>query len=234
MRANSGIALGLVLFGASALSQSGAEPLAPTLENDAALKVFSVHIDHTPKQPWPGNGIYLGNGYVLTAAHVAGHAPETNPHVVIDGRALQTTMVREGQFEQDDLSLLRIDDTAIPGPLRPLHVTLCEKVPELRSSVIVVTPEATARSTLALPSGISQFLLERFPTLIPDVATTGNSGSGVFDARSQCLLGIMSRKLSLIAHRVENGKMVQETRDVAKYFVSSDNIRKALPADVKF
>ena len=31
--------------------------------------------------------------------------------------------------------------------------------------------------------------------MISDVATTGNSGSGVFDAGNKCLLGIMSRKI---------------------------------------
>jgi hypothetical protein len=35
----------------------------------------------------------------------------------------------------------------------------------------------------------------KFSTLISDVATTGNSGSGVFDAGNKCLLGIMSRKI---------------------------------------
>jgi hypothetical protein len=201
---------------------------------DAALKVFAVHIDRTPKQGWPGFGIYLGNGYVLTASHVIGRAAETRPHVVIDGQVLQTTVVREGKFEQDDLTLLRVDDTPLPMLLRLRHVTLCDTIPPLRSGVIVVTPEATARSVLARPLALGPALLNRFPTLIADVATTGNSGSGVFDARTQCLLGIMSRKLSIISQRTENGKSVPETRDVAKYFVSSDIIREALPPDVKF
>ena len=37
---------------------------------------------------------------------------------------------------------------------------------------------------------------KRFSTVISDVATTGNSGSGVFDAGQKCLLGIMSRKIT--------------------------------------
>jgi hypothetical protein len=37
-------------------------------------------------------------------------------------------------------------------------------------------------------------LRSKFSTLIADVATTGNSGSGVFDPNHECLLGIMSRK----------------------------------------
>jgi hypothetical protein len=36
--------------------------------------------------------------------------------------------------------------------------------------------------------------------VISDVATTGNSGSGVFDAGQKCLLGIMSRKITVRAN----------------------------------
>ena len=34
----------------------------------AGLTALTVHINRTPKQSWPGYGIYLGNGLVLTAA----------------------------------------------------------------------------------------------------------------------------------------------------------------------
>jgi hypothetical protein len=54
----------------------------------------------------------------------------------------------------------------------------------------------------------------RIPAVIQDVATTGNSGSGVFAAGGKCLLGLMSRKIFIrpIGPNVE-------TRDMAKYFV---------------
>jgi hypothetical protein len=63
----------------------------------------------------------------------------------------------------------------------------------------------------------------KFNALIADVATTGNSGSGVFDPNQKCLLGIMSRKF-----------MIQTTegeRDVAKYFVPAVQVRSFLPAE---
>jgi hypothetical protein len=42
--------------------------------------------------------------------------------------------------------------------------------------------------------------------VIKDVATTGNSGSGVFDLGQKCLLGIMSRKISVtVMVRERNG-----------------------------
>ena len=62
--------------------------VSPTLAQTAAVELFpyAVHVDRTPKQTWPGYGVYLGGGYVLTAAHVVGRASETQPHVVVNGR----------------------------------------------------------------------------------------------------------------------------------------------------
>jgi hypothetical protein len=48
-----------------------------------------------------------------------------------------------------------------------------------------------ARSHIVSPQILPE-LRGKFPTLIGDVATTGNSGSGV--PKHKCLLGIMSRK----------------------------------------
>jgi hypothetical protein len=63
----------------------------------------------------------------------------------------------------------------------------------------------------------------KFNTLIADVATTGNSGSGVFDPNQKCLLGIMSSKFT--THTTEG------ERDVAKFFVPAAQIRSFLPAE---
>jgi hypothetical protein len=57
--------------------------------------------------------------------------------------------------------------------------------------------------------------------LIADVASTGNSGSGVFDQTRKCLLGIMSRKF------------VSDGRDIAKYFVPANEIREFLPVELR-
>ena len=51
------------------------------------------------------------------------------------------------------------------------------------------------------------------------VATTGNSGCGVFDANRNCLLGIMSRKITVTP--TGGGA----PKDVAKYFVPAPAIR---------
>src|ERR1700676_4298503 len=53
------IPLTLILFASSV----AAEPASPS-DTDASLKVYAVNVNRTPKQSWPGYGIYLGKGLV--------------------------------------------------------------------------------------------------------------------------------------------------------------------------
>lgn len=66
--------------------------------------------------------------------------------------------------------------------------------------------------------------------MIRDVANTGDSGSGVFDAQLRCLLGIMSRKIS-VARRDAVGSR-QGVKDIAKYFVPAATIAAFLPPEL--
>ena len=96
--------------------------------------------------------------------------------------------------------------------------------------MIVAIPEGTARSRIVSPYLIAKAQRSRFSTLIGDVATTGNSGSGVFDATRKCLLGIVSRKF--FRQMQADGKTV--SIDVAKYFVPASMIRNFIPAEYRF
>ena len=60
----------------------------------------------------------------------------------------------------------------------------------------MVDATSASRSHIASPSMLNFIIRNKFATLISDVATTGNSGSGVFDPNHKCLLGIMSRKFT--------------------------------------
>jgi len=213
----------------AAASQASAEA---ALE-DAALKTFAVHIDRSPKQSWPGYGIYLGNGLILTAAHVAGNVAKTKPHVLIAGQDLPAALVKQGSLDETDLTLLSVDAAKLPVRLQMRRLPLCDRPPFAGEAVVVVIPEGTARSRVVPPNAIPPRIRGRFDTLIPDVATTGNSGSGVFDARDQCLLGIMSRKISVSLGQAWPGAPVL-TRDIAKYFVPVGEIKAFIPASVSF
>ena len=94
-----------------------------------------------------------------------------------------------------DLTLLSIDEQKLPIYLQMRRMPLCENRPWPGEPVIVAIPEGTARSHIMSPALLPSDVRKRFSTVISDVATTGNSGSGVFDAGQKCLLGIMSRKI---------------------------------------
>ena len=183
---------------------------------------FAVHIERTPPQSWPGYGIYLGDGYVVTAAHVAGRAAETRPRVVVDGRALPTGVVKEGTFETNDLTLLRVEPRDLPGRLQLRRLSLCTSPPTPGQPVLVAIPEGAAPSHILAPARLPREFSARFPTVIADVETTGNSGSGVFDALRGCLMGIMSRKIETVTK--SPGDLRETRRPIAKYFVPAATI----------
>jgi hypothetical protein len=228
------LAISFVIAGASAEL-----PSAQALPDDADLKLFAVHINPTRPQSRPGYGVYLGNGFVLTAAHVPGHFWHfwqfwrTMPHVDFAGQDLPAAFVKEGSYEDVDLTLLSIDSTKLPVSLQTRRMPLCATPPIADETVVVATPEGIARSHVLPQAMVPPDMRGRFDTLIGDVATTGNSGSGVFDAEKQCLLGIISRKISV---RLPGNPLGAPARtvDIAKYFVLASDIKAFIPDGVSF
>ncbi len=221
-----GVAFGTCLLGA-------ASSPAASAPDDEALRAYAVHINRTPPQPWPGYGIYLGNGLIITAAHVPGDVPKTKPHVLVDGEDLPAVLVKQGVFDEVDLTLLSVDSAKLPVRLRMRRLSLCERPPYPGEAVVTAIPEGVATSHVLPPQAIPRDLRGRFDTVIADVATTGNSGSGVFDAWSKCLLGIMSRKISVGRRGAGLGTLVHAV-DIAKYFVPARQIRAFIPPHVAF
>ena len=136
----------------------------------SALTALAVHINHTPQQPWPGYGIYLGNGLILTASHVAGDFAQTKPHVVIAGQDLPAALVKQGSLDSVDLTLLSIDGTKLPVGLQMRRTPLCEHPPFAGERVVVAIPEGTAPSRILPRQAIPADLRGRFDTAIADVA----------------------------------------------------------------
>jgi trypsin-like peptidase len=220
--------IGLVLATA-ALASLGLARAQPT---DDSLRIYAVDIWQDPPQSWgPGRGVYLGKGLVLTAAHVVGSVAHTKPRVHIVGMELPATAIREGNSERVDLTLLSVDEQKLPVYLRMRRMPLCDNKPWPGEPVIVAIPEGTARSHIMLPSLLPAKYQKRFSTVISDVATTGNSGSGVFDAGQKCLLGIMSRKIYVPANSEDPES---KEKDIAKYFVPASTIRAFIPTEYRF
>jgi hypothetical protein len=200
--------------------------------DDRALQLFAVNVLSSPQQARPGlYGIYLGNGLVITAAHVAGHAGSANPIVLVAGRSLEAKFVKEGDFETVDLTLLSIDARLLPPNLGLRMMPICSQPPLVGQKVVVATPQAIAHSRIMSPHLLPADVSERFNTVIPDVATTGNSGSGVFDAVEQCLMGVMSRKIqTTTTTSTMRGAPQKSVRDIAKYFVPAAQIQEFIGA----
>ncbi|WP_057856296.1 S1 family peptidase [Bradyrhizobium lablabi] len=199
---------------------------------DDTLLPYAVSIHQTPMQSWgPGAGIYLGKGLFITAAHVAGRSWLTRPKIAIAGSEYPTRVIKEGSFEGTDLTLLSVEEELLPARLRLRRNSICTDPPSPGQQVVTIVPGSAVRSHILAPDRLPIGTRGRFSTVIADVARTGNSGSGVFDVKHKCLLGIMSRKISQSFSRP--GTRKTETRDIAKYFVPASEIAAFLPAHLQ-
>ncbi len=207
---------------------------APAQDVDDSLRFYAVHIDRTPKQSWTGYGVYLGAGLVITAAHVVGWAFWNKPRVEIGGKDFAAKVVKEGSLSTVDVTLLSVDERELPVSLGLRRMPLCRMAPFPGEPVIVATQEGMARSQVMPPYALPLHVPPKFTTVISDVATTGNSGSGVFDENKKCLLGIVSRKISEVLTKQENGQAVRESLDIAKYFVPAPTIAEFLASELRF
>ena len=183
-----------------------------------------------PRGEMRGYGVYLGKGLILTAAHVVSSGGRTQPTVRIANLELPVKPIRQGSLEQVDLALLAVDQAKLPVSLQLRRMPLCRMFPQADEDVIVAIPEGIAHSTIMSPRLLPPNLRAKFSTVIKDVATTGNSGSGVFDAYRGCLLGIMSRK---IFDRDSGFLGMTKEKDIAKYFVPAATIANFIPSEYR-
>jgi S1-C subfamily serine protease len=213
---------------ALAVTLACATPLAGSAraeDSDRSLLLNAVAINQDTHFR-SGVGIYLGNGFVLTASHVVGRAPLG---VTIAGRDLPARVIKQDSFEQSDLALLAIDEGQLPVPLRPKRVSLCRAPPWAGEDIVTVVPEEIVHSQVLSPVWLPREV-RKYGTVISDVARTGNSGSGVFDAKDNCLLGIMSRKITESFSQKKSE--TTGTIDIAKYFIPASVITAFLPKGI--
>jgi len=208
--------LSTILF-VKALAAQGVEQ-----NREVGAWIAMARIIHNGNQP-SGPGVYLGSGMIITAAHIVNPTAELS--VNLGGANIPAKILKHGVFEEVDLSLLTIDQEQVPSRVTVSRMPICEAPPWPGDPVIVVDATSASRSHIASPQMLHFTIRTKFSTLISDVATTGNSGSGVFDPNHKCLLGIMSRKFTID----EGGKK----RDVAKYFVPAHEIRAFIAAASK-
>jgi len=204
------LCLAMILFNPPMIS-AGANQTETTNPWIVAAKIMRNEQDSA-------TGVYLKPGLVVTAAHLT-VSWTTNLSVHIAGTVLPANLVKQGDVEDVDLSLFSVDDQKLPERVARIQASLCRAPPWPGDPVIVVDQAGATRSHIVAPQILPFATRTKFRTLIGDVASTGNSGSGVFDPIRKCLLGIMSRKF------VVGGK------DVAKYFVPASEIREFIPIE---
>ncbi|WP_426959638.1 trypsin-like peptidase domain-containing protein [Muricoccus radiodurans] len=204
------VALGLSGCAATAPSpivRPVALPVPPAAPGAAGFRV-EVRAGRAADCPLVGTAVRIGEGRFLTAAHIVdGTAmrmrncggPAMAPVIVADGRPAPARLVRQGEGELvprvgplyrrgEDLAVLEAPG-APPGPVaRP-----CGLGPDRGQSVVVASRlrvlEARAGGMVPESSPAYGAYAE-----IPMRMEPGESGAGVFDAASLCLLGVVSHR----------------------------------------
>jgi hypothetical protein len=202
--------------------------------DDEALRIYAVNVVKTSPftERFTGYGVYLGQGLVLTAAHVVGYWPFfTHPRVLIAGQDLPVTIIKQGSFETTDLALLSVDAERLPVSLRLRRNPICKNPPTVGMEVVDVEPQATTRAHIISPFLILPSLQRRFDSLIDSPKA---SGSAIFDPERRCLLGIVSAKVEKYAYGMWKGRVVWAPSGYAGYFVSAAKITNFLPQDIRY
>lgn len=145
-----------------------------------------------------GSGIYLGHGFVLTAAHVVKMDPD-HPQVtvVIDSNRTPGNVVLMNALENVDLALIKLDNRGLmPQRRTQAGVSICTYNPGKSQPAVVISQGLVTRtSTLPLytktPPNMVQWTHMLAVGLHP-----GNSGGGVFDPSEGCLWGVVVQEIS--------------------------------------
>jgi hypothetical protein len=218
---------------AFALSPSHAQKFDNPL--DQSLHSYSVQVLKTRVfQHEELNGIYLGRGAVLTAAHVVGRFHLLKElQVRIAGQELPAKIVKEGSSETIDLTVLSVDEELLPVRLRLRQNPVCKGPVVVGREAVVVASGGTARSRVISPLVVPAASRARFGTVISDVPIA-TSGAGVFDADKRCLLGIISRQIPRLDAGKTGPRDASKVTEYAKYFVPAPTIASFLPEELRF
>ena len=186
------------------------------------LRLYALRVDG-------GRGVYLGNGVVITAAHLV----TAQPHVAIAGRSLPAKVMKLGDSSVD-LAVLSIDQH-VPNLIGLRHLSLCSNAPKPTEAVLLGLPEGMLESKILLPSELPSGLPSKYyhENTIRYVLAA-NSGSGVFDPKVKCLLGIITQKITVTFTVRVNGEETKDSHDIAKYFIPASEIARFIPPEIQY
>lgn len=168
-----------LMLGAAMIALSFLTSVSHAEPTDNWVQDHVVRLLRSGEQNAGGAGVYLGNGLVITAAHVTGG---NTSGVRIDSLNVPAALLKTGSFPQLDLSLITMDQSKIPDSARERserRMRLCQEQPPVSAPVILAAPQAITRTSIASPTLIPPNYRTKFATLISDGSTDGKSGSGV-------------------------------------------------------
>ena len=158
-----------------------------------------------------GAAIHLGGGRFVTAAHVVdgsvqrlrGFCQETGlPPILLGVRGTEqpARVVRAGRDRVDPgigQRYLAGEDLALIAPLRPLPslgtARLCAAPPAVGAPALLATPVRSLRTRITGPWRDPDPAFGAYLE-IPETLNPGESGGGVFDSASGCLIGLVSHR----------------------------------------
>lgn len=141
-----------------------------------------------------GSGVLIGDGLVLTAAHVIAVNPQ-DPKVTvfIDNQRVPGTVAFTGQNEHLDLALIKVDPSALPATRRGLEaVNVCSRNPgPAQSFTIAWMGKTSEEKTLLRADPPKEGDQGPVSTMLAAGHPKGASGGGIFDPQQGCLAGVM-------------------------------------------
>ncbi len=167
-----------------------------------------------------GSGVLIGDGMVLTAAHVIAVNPQ-DPKVTvyIDNRRVDGLVAYSGQADHLDLALIKVDPMALPPTRRGLEsVSPCSRNPGPAQPFVVAWMGKTSQETTLLRADPPKDGADhgRYSTMLAAGHPKGASGGGVFDPQQGCLAGIM------VADGVFGTEIVGVPHEVTVFLPASD------------
>jgi len=180
----------LAILAALMAAPALAEPQDAALVGALGVQIEKPAGDHVHFSQ--GSGVYLGNGLVLTAAHVVKVDP-ANPisSVIMDGWKTDAKLVAIGQGAVD-LALLKIEPGEVSRQrhdMKPLDICTLGTTPN-QPVVVAALGSISLSKTVGAPIR-SAALNGDWSDILATGYGHGASGGGLFDAAKGCLAGII-------------------------------------------
>lgn len=172
-----------------------------------ARSIVGVRLERSPDDVTEGMGVYVGEGRVLTVAHLFADAePDARVTLIAaDGNSYYTVHLDaaiESLAPESDAAILRV---AEPGGLLPLPACREPKpgdqVSVTRLNKLEVFAPSTPLYKLEIDDRAFSVLRGGRHAVIPGTVENGFSGSPALDAEGRCFYGIVSGSLTMTATR---------------------------------